>query len=263
MFQVENQIISVKAPVIFNISGFDVTNTMTTALLTGVIAIFLCLFATRFKVYSPSKPQLAAESVVSMLSGFIEQIAGNRKIAWKIMPIVGSMVAYILISNLITTLIPFLGGLTIGNESLFRSSTSDINATLSLSLSMVIISQIYLIQRINIFRYILKFVPLDKVISNFRKGIVSGLGSIIDLFIGVLDLISEFAKVISLSLRLLGNMFAGEILLRIFMGIFAIIIPIPIMMLGGLAGLVQAVVFGALVTSYFAASLSTENSSES
>lgn len=258
MFQVESQTIYVKAPVIFEIAGFEFTNTMTTALLTTTVSLILCLVAIRFRVYKPSKLQVLMESGVVLATNFIEQIAGDKKIAWHIMPIIASMILYILISNLIITIIPFLGGITIGNESLFRSSTSDINATISIALAMVIVTQLFLIQRINIFNYFFKFFPIDKVIQNFRKGILKGFGSIIDIFIGLLDLISEFAKVISLSLRLLGNMFASEILLKIFMGIFAIIIPIPIILLGGLAGVVQAVVFGALVTSYFASALKPE-----
>lgn len=259
MFQLESQTIYVKAPVIFEIAGLQVTNTMTTALLTTFVALLLCFVAIRFRVYKPSKFQLFIESGVLLTTNFIEQIAGDKKIAWRVMPIVASMVLYILISNLIITIIPFLGGLTIGSEALFRSSTSDINATISIALAMIIMTQLFLIQRINIFNYLFKFFPVDKVILNFQKGFLKGFGSIIDIFIGILDLISEFAKVISLSLRLLGNMFAGEILLRIFMGIFAIIIPIPIILLGGLAGVVQAVVFGALVTSYFASALKPED----
>lgn len=258
MFQIESGEILVKAPVVIEIAGFPITNTMTTAILTLFIAILLCLFASGFKIVRPGKIQLMFESTVTLITGFIEQIAGDRRVAWKIMPIVASMVAYILISNMLTTLIPFLGAMTVGSESLFRSTTSDINSTLSLALSMVVISNLFLIRRINPLNYALKFFPIHEVFKSFRKGIGAGLGSFINLFIGLLDIISEFAKVLSLSFRLLGNMFAGELLLKIFMGLFAIILPVPIIMLGSLAGIVQAVVFGALVTAYFAAALRTE-----
>jgi len=259
MFQVSAEIIKIKADTLLVAGDFPITSTFSTTILTTITIIILCIWASSFSVLKPSKLQLILESTVSSIITFIDQVSGDRDITKKILPIVLSIIGFLLISNLILTVIPFLGAITIDGKGMFRSSTSDINVSLPLAFSMVVLSQIFLIRRINLIQYIFKFIPVGTVIVKFKKGVFSGLGSIIDIFISLLDIIGEFAKIASLSLRLLGNMFAGELLLRIFMSLFAIILPIPIIMLGSLSGLVQAFVFGALVTSYFSSALKEEN----
>jgi F-type H+-transporting ATPase subunit a len=62
--------------------------------------------------------------------------------------------------------------------------------------------------------------------------------------------VGEVAKVVSLSLRLFGNVFAGEVLLTVMLGLFAFILPIPFMFLELLVGIVQATVFAMLTLAY-------------
>ena len=74
---------------------------------------------------------------------------------------------------------------------------------------------------------------------------------IIHFFVGLIEVIGEVAKVISLSLRLFGNMFAHEVLMIILLGAFSIGVPALWMGMGILVGVVQAVVFTALITVYY------------
>jgi len=69
--------------------------------------------------------------------------------------------------------------------------------------------------------------------------------------IGLLDIVSEFAKVISLSLRLFGNMYAGDVLAAILLGTLAIAVPAPWLAMNLLVGVLQALVFGALTAAYY------------
>ena len=70
-------------------------------------------------------------------------------------------------------------------------------------------------------------------------------------FVGILELIGEFAKIASLSFRLFGNVFAGEVLLMAMSTIFAYILPLPFMGLEIFVGLIQAFIFSLLTLVYF------------
>lgn len=72
----------------------------------------------------------------------------------------------------------------------------------------------------------------------------------INVFVGLIEIISEIAKVVSLSFRLFGNIFAGEVLLASMSAMLAFGLPLPFMFLEVLVGLVQAIVFSLLVLSY-------------
>jgi F-type H+-transporting ATPase subunit a len=258
MFQLQSEVINLRSDILFELFGLPITDTMASTLLTFVFVIFFVFLASRISLHRPTKFQLLVESTLEGLIDFLSQLSDSKQKIIKILPVVLSLVGFIFLSNMLLLIFPFFGAITFDGKALFRSSTSDINMTLAMALAMVVLSQIYFIRNSGILNYLLKFLPFDKVVANFKKGIIGGLMSLIDIFISLLDIIGEIAKVASLSLRLLGNMFAGELLLRIFMGLFAIIVPVPIILLGGLSGVIQSIVFGALVTSYLLSSLQKE-----
>ncbi len=72
------------------------------------------------------------------------------------------------------------------------------------------------------------------------------------LFVGMLELVSEVTKIISLSFRLFGNIMAGEVVLTSVSNMFAFILPIPFISLEIIVGLVQALVFAILTMSFMA-----------
>ncbi|KKS71987.1 MAG: ATP synthase subunit a, partial [Parcubacteria group bacterium GW2011_GWF2_42_7] len=73
----------------------------------------------------------------------------------------------------------------------------------------------------------------------------------ISFFVGILELIGEMAKVASLSFRLFGNVFAGEVLLASMGAIFLYLLPAPFLFLEVFIGLIQALIFSLLATVYF------------
>jgi F-type H+-transporting ATPase subunit a len=250
MLSIPGEPLSVTAPTLFYIGGFPVTNTMTMAVLNLIFFILLCIAAQRFTVRKPGKFQLMLENALLMITSLIEQVVGDRKVAWRIMPLVTTLVVFILVSNLIMTILPILTGFTYEGAPLFRSHTNDFNTTLALSFGMIVLIQVVSIAKNNPIGHILRYIPLDKVVAGFRKGIGAGVMSFIDVFIGILDIVSEIARIVSLSLRLFGNMFAGELLVGILMGMLAIALPVPIIGLATLSGVIQAIVFGSLTASF-------------
>jgi F-type H+-transporting ATPase subunit a len=73
----------------------------------------------------------------------------------------------------------------------------------------------------------------------------------VTFFVGVLELIGEFAKIASLSFRLFGNVFAGEVLLLSMSALLAYGLPIPFLFLEIFVGVIQAFIFAILVLVYF------------
>jgi F-type H+-transporting ATPase subunit a len=74
--------------------------------------------------------------------------------------------------------------------------------------------------------------------------------AIIEFFVGILEIISEVAKLLSLSLRLFGNIFAGEVLLTVLASILPFVLPLPFMGLEIIVAIVQATVFAMLTLVY-------------
>ena len=73
--------------------------------------------------------------------------------------------------------------------------------------------------------------------SGFKQGVMMGL---IMVFVGLLELIAEIARIISFSFRLFGNIFAGEVLLVVLAFLIPYIISLPFYALEGFVGFIQA-----------------------
>jgi len=88
----------------------------------------------------------------------------------------------------------------------------------------------------------------------FKVRSVAGLlKALLDIFLGFMDIIGELAKIVSLSARLFGNVFAGEAMVAVITGISAytqFIVPMPFYILSAFSGLIQALVFAILALSF-------------
>lgn len=121
-----------------------------------------------------------------------------------------------------------------------RAPSTDLNMTLSLALAAVFMTQVVGF-RAQGMGYLTKF-------FNFKTLFKSPLGGI-DVAVGLLELIGEFAKILSFTFRLLGNIFAGSILLFV-MSFLVPFLPWPFFILEFFVGIIQALVFG-LLTAIF------------
>lgn len=118
---------------------------------------------------------------------------------------------------------------------IFRPGTADINGTLALALISVIATQIIGVQ--------------FQGLSYFKKFI--NFSNPINFFVGLLETISEFAKIISFAFRLFGNIFAGEVLLVVISFLTFVVIPMPVYGLEIFVGFIQALVFSMLTLVFF------------
>ncbi|MEI7810478.1 MAG: FoF1 ATP synthase subunit a [bacterium] len=253
--------VTIYAEPIFHIGSFQVTNSLITSWLAVVIVFFLSL-AIRLNLKKiPGKLQHVFEIVLGGALSLIDQITNDRKISKKIFPIVFSLFVFILINNWLG-LLPVLGSIGfIAKEGahsafvpLFRSGTADINTTLALSIMIVLASNFFGMVVIGVWKTFNKYINIQGLAQMFvkvRKDPSVLIIAPINFFVGVLELLGEVAKIASLSFRLFGNVFAGEVLLASMSAIFAYLVPGPFLFLEVFVGLIQALIFSLLATVYF------------
>jgi F-type H+-transporting ATPase subunit a len=95
-----------------------------------------------------------------------------------------------------------------------------------------------------------RFIALGTLFKAFRKGGINIMVGIVELMVGVIEFAAEIAKVASLSLRLFGNIFAGEVLITVMYSLIAFVVPLPFTALELIVGVVQATVFSMLTLVY-------------
>ncbi len=130
--------------------------------------------------------------------------------------------------------------------SLMRNATSELNVTLALALISLVATHALSIKTIGIKDYLLRFFSFNPIL----------------LFVGLLELVSEFTKIVSLSFRLFGNIYAGEVVLHTISKLFAFVFPLPFIFLEIIVGLVQALVFGMLTMVFMSVMMTSHNSEE-
>ncbi len=240
------------AETIFRIGSFPITNTiLDTLIIDGVIVAGLYTLRKNFSLI-PSGFQNALEYVVEGFYSLTESI--SPKHVKQIFPYFASFFIFILLLDW-SGLIPGFG--TIGFTQIgetgakefvpfLRSATSDINLTLALAVVSVIATHMMSINVLGIKEYLSRYFSLNPIF----------------LFVGLLEIVSEFTKMISLSFRLFGNVYAGEVVLQTISGIAAFFVPLPFLALEIIVGLVQALVFS-ILTMAFMSILTTPHHEES
>jgi F-type H+-transporting ATPase subunit a len=246
-----------------HISTFPVTNTIINSTLTMVGFVIFAFFINRaVKRYGISRaPQGILnlfERALEFLYQYFDTVTGDRKKTIRFLPLVGTLFFFILISNWIG-LLPGIGSigryLIMHGElelvPIFRPANTDLNMTVAMALIAVITSHVLGIAVIGVFKYANKFIKLADLWHAFASmKPMNILTAIIEFFVGLLEIISEVAKLLSLSLRLFGNIFAGEVLLTVLAGILPFILPLPFLGLEMIVGIVQATVFSMLTLVY-------------
>jgi F-type H+-transporting ATPase subunit a len=234
---------------IFHIANFPVTNTMLNTWIAIIIFLIVGILISRKVSMRPGKLQNFFEYILEILMGYFDQVTGDRKKTLRFMPIVGSVFFFILLSNWLG-LLPGTGSITIGHKMLLRPANSDLNLTVAMALFAVIVSHLYGLITVGVFTHLNKFIQIGTLIKSFRHGPIAILTAVIELAVGFIEIISEMAKVLSLSLRLFGNIFAGEVLMTVMSSLVGLLVPTPFMMLELLVGLIQAGVFTMLTLVY-------------
>jgi F-type H+-transporting ATPase subunit a len=232
------------------VGNFKITSSTFTSFFILILFILFSIFVIKKYKIKPNKSQSIVEILIESMSNFITQITGHEKYTKVLFPLIAAIFLYVGISNLIS-LIPIITSVTIGDISIIRSPTADFNTTIGLALSSVILINIIGMRDWGFFGHLGKFFKFKELYIGFKGGIKSGMMAFIDFLIGLLDIIGEIAKIASLSLRLFGNMYAGEILALLILGAFAYVIPLLWTAMSLLSAIIQALVFGSLVTAYY------------
>ena len=241
--------ISLAAEEIFHIGGFAVTNSLLLSTLTLLLLSGVAFFSRGKLALIPGKIQNLAEYITEALLGLMDSVLGERRLSEKYFPLVATIFIFIRSANWLG-LLPGIGSIVgRGHETapLLRSPASDLNFTLALALIAVFGVNLFGVLAIGFISHMKKFI-------DFRNPIT--------FFIGILEFISEIAKIISFSFRLFGNVFAGEVLLTIIAFLVPYIIPLPFLFLEIFVGFIQAFVF-AMLSLVFIAMATAEHPAES
>lgn len=242
---------------LFHVGSFPITN----AMINGWIAVFFFLIvafvASRRKGLVPQGIHNLIEGTIEFMLTETQKVTGDAMRAKQFLPIVGTIFLFILFSNWIG-LLPGTGSIGVWGLHegavelipLLRPAASDLNLTLAIALFAVISSHVIGLMTLGPVVHVSKFVNIRGILHSLKKGPMAILVALIEFAVGLLEIVSEVAKVLSLSLRLFGNIFAGEVLLTVMLGIFSYFLPIPFMFLEVLVGAIQATVFAMLTLAY-------------
>lgn len=221
--------ISIKAEPIFHILGFPVTNSFLTSTIVMLLTILICIFYYRqSQRYIKKGFYYVIKFVVNAIFSLFESVLAEKTHIF--FPILFSFFFYILLQNWFG-LLPGVGSILYHRVPLLRGNNADLNTTIGLALISVFLIQYYSIKYLGIKGYLQKF-------FNFTNPIM--------FFVGILEIVSEFSKIISFSFRLFGNIFAGEILITIIAFLVPILATFPFLLFEIFVGFIQALVFSML-----------------
>lgn len=232
--------IFLSAEPLFFIGTYPFTNTLLVSVFAvGFIAIGGYLLQRKY-AQVPGIAQGIVEIAYEELVKLMDSVLGNQKKSEQYLPFVATIFIFILVSNWLGIL-PGVGSLGIKEghhfTPLLRSPASDLNFTLALAVITVVTVNIFGITAIGAWRHASKF-------FNFT--------SPINFFVGILEFISEIARMISFAFRLFGNVFAGEVLLVVIAFLVPFIAPVPFFFLEIFVGFIQAFVFAMLALVFIA-----------
>jgi F-type H+-transporting ATPase subunit a len=226
-----------------------------------IVVIIIVLIVSVLKIKKiPRRFQSFFEFVIEGGLSLCDQVTNNRSLSKKIFPLAFSVFLFILLNNWLALLpLTSIGLIQVheGHEMFvpfIRGGTADINTTLALGVMAVIGANIFGIAAIGGWKTLNKYVNIravSKATKHVKKEPTGIVVALIKFFVGVLEFIGEIAKVASLSFRLFGNVFAGEVLLVSMSVLMAYVVPIPFLFLEVLVGVVQAVIFSMLTLVYF------------
>jgi F-type H+-transporting ATPase subunit a len=211
-----------------HIGPFPITNTMITSWLVMLTIIAVSFLATKNMKRIPTGVQNFMEMVIESFHNLSKDLSPDK--VKYFFPFIMTFFLFIVTANWfgllpgVMTITTQVDGHTV---PLIRPVNTDLNMTLGLAIISIAVTHYFAVKFLGVGGYLKKWFSLNPIM----------------LFVGILELVSEFTKMISLSFRLFGNIFAGEVVLTTISGLFAFIAPLPFYLLEVLVGVVQAAVF--------------------
>ncbi len=256
---------------VFHIFSFPVTNTIVATWITMAVLIILFIAAFSRSRLIPTRIQSVVESLLGFVYNLVVGIAGEKD-GRRFFPLVATIFLFVGF-NAWLALVPGFGSITIhtheGEAELIRGANTDLNTTLALALVAFCVTEFMGFKRLRL-GYLKKFFVFGGMISAVKKlfkgkigqAAVEFISGFISFFTGIIELLGEFIRIVSLSFRLFGNMTAGEILLLSIAYLLPFLVPIVFYGLEVLVGFIQALVFSALTIVYISLAVASHSSEE-
>ncbi len=272
------QSFNIPPDIIFRPFGFPVTNTLFCTWITIVIVIIFTYFGTRKRDLIPSGIQNFVEWGVEGIRNLVVGAVGEEK-GQKFFPLVGTFFFFALFANILDIfpgidtigwvnltqvqaahLSPPSSFLLFGNYTSmivpwFRPPTSDLNVTFAMALISVIVTQIFGFIWLGAGVHISKY-------FRFKDLFTHGFQGPIEFFVGLVELVTELARILSFAFRLFGNIFAGSAVLAVFAFLVPALADIIFIPFEIFVALVQALVFALLTLVFLQLATTSESEHE-
>ena len=238
--------ISLSAEKIGTFLGVPVTNTMLMSFIVFAILWTLAYFVRKNLSLVPGRLQTLIETLFVGILDYMTETLEDEKLARKLFPLIVTIFLFIFTANLIE-FTPGIGSIGWSHPGgaftpLLRSMNTDLNTTLALTIIAFVVIEVVGVATLGFLRYSKKFVNLSSVLG---------------FMVGIIELFSEVARLVSYSFRLFGNIFAGEVMILVIQHFVPMVLPVPIMLFEVFVGFIQAAIF-ALLTLFFVKMAITE-----
>jgi F-type H+-transporting ATPase subunit a len=225
---------------------FVLTNTILSSWITTIILLFVFFLSTRKMSLVPRGLQNLVEGVISIMYDFVVSVTGTTN-ASRFLPFFATIFLFVAL-NAWLGLIPIYQSLGFINDGhmerhLLRPAGTDLNMPLALSIISFVFVEYWAIKVLGL-RYFGKFFRFGGLIR--ARSLSSLFRAAIDIFVGLLELLSELVRIVSFTFRLFGNMTAGEILLLVTAFLVPFVFSLPFYGLEILVGFIQALIFASL-----------------
>ena len=225
----------------------SISSTIFTMWIVMAVVLLGSWFMVRGSKLIPGRGQNVFEWFYEFLSDFGLGIAGPA--AKPYIPLFIAFFLLILFCNW-SGLIP-----PVGRIEQLRAPTSDVNITLGLALVSFLYFEFQGFRRLGVGGYLGKFFPLYE----FKKGIAAGG---IALFVGLVELMLEFVKPVTLSMRLFGNIYGGEVALGVITALTLAFIPVGLLGLEVMLNAIQALIFSILTLMFIVLAIESHGHEE-
>ncbi len=230
--------VALKPYIVGEVFGVPLTATMITTWLTMFVLITTAIYIKRNLSLIPKKLQSVTEMVVGGVYDYMSTVLESRKLAMKYFPVVMTIFIFVLALNWLG-LLPGVTSIGFNHEGHFTPllypPATDLNITIAFAIIAFLTIEMAGVVALGTFKYLGKF-------FNFHSPLA--------FIIGLIELISELARLISFSFRLFGNIFAGKTLLVVIMFFVPYVVPVPLYAFELFVGFIQAFVF-AVLTLFF------------
>ena len=257
---------------ICHIGSFPITNTIIAAWFSIAFLVIFTWLAFRKAKIVPGRLQSLFEFILGWLFNLCESAAGEKN-GRRFFPVVATIFLFVMMNSWLS-LLPFFNAIIAftseshGGVPLFRGASTDANLTLALAIVSFIFVTYFGIKLASksFFGTFFNFGPFIGALKNLCRGKIKAALSgmtfgAIAIFVGLIELLTYFIRIISFTFRLFGNMTAGELLLAIIMFLIPWMVAPFFYGLELIIGFIQAFIFAGL-TLVFAAMAVTSHSEE-